>query len=119
MLLSYCFLVCNMIFLQFTFDPDMVVFPTGHTGRLLKSLCFTSMTFLLFHIIYQITVNSLLVRNSINSDFNCESNKFFNVTQNHIGILRRFKERDSFIFEEILIALAMKHLFNKTKQNMG
>ncbi|XP_054870800.1 piezo-type mechanosensitive ion channel component 2 isoform X5 [Amphiprion ocellaris] len=45
----------------------------GHTGRLLQSLCFTSMSFLLLHIIYQITVNSLLAGNSIASDFNCSS----------------------------------------------
>ncbi|MED6281183.1 Piezo-type mechanosensitive ion channel component 2 [Characodon lateralis] len=44
----------------------------GHTGRLLQSLCFTSMSFLLLHIIYQITVNSLLAGNSISSDFNCQ-----------------------------------------------
>ncbi|XP_035384168.1 piezo-type mechanosensitive ion channel component 2 [Electrophorus electricus] len=43
----------------------------GHTGRLLKSLCFTSATFLLFHVIYQITVNSLLAGNAINTGFNC------------------------------------------------
>ncbi|XP_039998805.1 piezo-type mechanosensitive ion channel component 2 isoform X2 [Xiphias gladius] len=45
----------------------------GHTGRLLQSLCFTSMSFLLLHIIYQITVNSLLAGNSIASDFNCST----------------------------------------------
>uniref|UniRef100_A0A3B4TXV1 Piezo type mechanosensitive ion channel component 2 n=1 Tax=Seriola dumerili TaxID=41447 RepID=A0A3B4TXV1_SERDU len=45
----------------------------GHTGRLLQSLCFTSMSFLLLHIIYQITVNSLLAGNSITSDFNCST----------------------------------------------
>ncbi|XP_021176545.2 piezo-type mechanosensitive ion channel component 2 isoform X3 [Fundulus heteroclitus] len=45
----------------------------GHTGRLLQSLCFTSMSFLLLHIIYQITVNSLLAGKSISSDFNCSS----------------------------------------------
>ncbi|XP_076004427.1 piezo-type mechanosensitive ion channel component 2 isoform X1 [Genypterus blacodes] len=43
----------------------------GHTGRLLQSLCFTSMSFVLLHIIYQITVNSLLAGNSIDSGFNC------------------------------------------------
>uniref|UniRef100_A0A3P8T1X2 Piezo type mechanosensitive ion channel component 2 n=1 Tax=Amphiprion percula TaxID=161767 RepID=A0A3P8T1X2_AMPPE len=47
--------------------------PSGHTGRLLQSLCFTSMSFLLLHIIYQITINSLLAGNSIASDFNCSS----------------------------------------------
>ncbi|XP_036410203.1 piezo-type mechanosensitive ion channel component 2-like [Megalops cyprinoides] len=45
----------------------------GHTGRLLKSLCFTSMTFLLLHIIYQITVNSLLAGNTIEPNFNCSA----------------------------------------------
>ncbi|XP_007564241.1 piezo-type mechanosensitive ion channel component 2 isoform X6 [Poecilia formosa] len=45
----------------------------GHTGRLLQSLCFTSMSFLLLHIIYQITVNSLLAGNSISSNFSCSS----------------------------------------------
>ncbi|XP_076837893.1 piezo-type mechanosensitive ion channel component 2 isoform X4 [Brachyhypopomus gauderio] len=43
----------------------------GHTGRLLMSLCFTSATFLLFHVIYQITVNSLLAGNTIDAGFNC------------------------------------------------
>uniref|UniRef100_A0A3Q0T344 Piezo type mechanosensitive ion channel component 2 n=1 Tax=Amphilophus citrinellus TaxID=61819 RepID=A0A3Q0T344_AMPCI len=45
----------------------------GHTGRLLQSLCFTSMSFLLLHIIYQITVHSLVAGNSIASNFNCSS----------------------------------------------
>lgn len=75
----------------------MFVFPTGHTGRLLKSLCFTSMTFLLFHIIYQITVNSLLARNNIDPGFNCESYIFFSMTQKHVGILKGFIERDALI----------------------
>uniref|UniRef100_A0A8B9HWY5 Piezo type mechanosensitive ion channel component 2 n=1 Tax=Astyanax mexicanus TaxID=7994 RepID=A0A8B9HWY5_ASTMX len=41
------------------------------TGWLLKSLCCSSATFLLFHIVYQITVNSLLAGSSIRPDFNC------------------------------------------------
>ncbi|XP_018600658.1 piezo-type mechanosensitive ion channel component 2 isoform X2 [Scleropages formosus] len=45
----------------------------GHTGRLLKSLCFISMSFLLIHIIYQITVNSLLAGGSIKPGFNCST----------------------------------------------
>ncbi|XP_041848667.1 piezo-type mechanosensitive ion channel component 2 [Melanotaenia boesemani] len=45
----------------------------GHTGRLLQSLCFTSMSFLLLHIIYQITINSLLAGNSISANFSCSS----------------------------------------------
>uniref|UniRef100_A0AAR2K9M6 Piezo-type mechanosensitive ion channel component n=1 Tax=Pygocentrus nattereri TaxID=42514 RepID=A0AAR2K9M6_PYGNA len=43
----------------------------SHTGRLLKSLCFACVIFLVFHIIYQITVNSLLAGNTIRPDFNC------------------------------------------------
>uniref|UniRef100_A0AAV2KA93 Piezo TM1-24 domain-containing protein n=1 Tax=Knipowitschia caucasica TaxID=637954 RepID=A0AAV2KA93_KNICA len=42
----------------------------SHTGRLLQSLCFTSLSFLLLHIIYQITVHSLLASNSISTSFN-------------------------------------------------
>ncbi|KAJ8010604.1 hypothetical protein DPEC_G00076790 [Dallia pectoralis] len=45
----------------------------GHTGRLLKSLCFTSLTFLLLNIIYQITINSLLAGENINPNFNCST----------------------------------------------
>uniref|UniRef100_A0A673KUB4 Piezo-type mechanosensitive ion channel component 2-like n=1 Tax=Sinocyclocheilus rhinocerous TaxID=307959 RepID=A0A673KUB4_9TELE len=35
------------------------------------SLCFCSMTFLFIHIVYQITIHSLLAANSIDSEFNC------------------------------------------------
>ncbi|KAL1006396.1 hypothetical protein UPYG_G00071860 [Umbra pygmaea] len=45
----------------------------GHTGRLLKSLCFTSVTFLLLHVIYQITINSLLAVDNIEPHFNCST----------------------------------------------
>lgn len=48
------------------------VSPPGHTGRLLMSLCFTSMSFLIIHIIYQITIHSLLAAEAIKPDFNCE-----------------------------------------------
>lgn len=44
----------------------------GHTGRLLKSLCFTSLSFLLLHIVFQITINSLEAGKSIEPGFNCE-----------------------------------------------
>lgn len=44
----------------------------GHTGRLLKSLCFISLSFLLLHIIFQITINSLEAGNNIEPGFNCE-----------------------------------------------
>uniref|UniRef100_A0A8C2FRH3 Piezo type mechanosensitive ion channel component 2 n=1 Tax=Cyprinus carpio TaxID=7962 RepID=A0A8C2FRH3_CYPCA len=45
----------------------------GYTGHLLKSLCFCSMTFLFIHIVYQITIHSLLAANSIDSEFNCSA----------------------------------------------
>ncbi|KAM9416653.1 LOW QUALITY PROTEIN: piezo-type mechanosensitive ion channel component 2-like [Salvelinus alpinus] len=45
----------------------------GHTGRLLKSLCFTSIAFLLLHIIYQVTVNSLLAGDNLEPNFNCST----------------------------------------------
>ncbi|XP_030088838.1 piezo-type mechanosensitive ion channel component 2 isoform X2 [Serinus canaria] len=45
----------------------------GHTGRLLKSLCFTSLSFLLLHIIFQITINSLEAAKTIEPGFNCST----------------------------------------------
>ncbi|ROL51551.1 Piezo-type mechanosensitive ion channel component 2, partial [Anabarilius grahami] len=52
--------------------PVAVSLP-GHTGHLLMSLCFCSMSFLFIHIIYQITIHSLLAGNTIDSGFNCSS----------------------------------------------
>ncbi|XP_072903212.1 piezo-type mechanosensitive ion channel component 2 isoform X3 [Hemitrygon akajei] len=43
----------------------------GHTGRLLKTLCFTSLTFLLLHALFQITIYSLQVNGKIKPGFNC------------------------------------------------
>ncbi|XP_078544278.1 piezo-type mechanosensitive ion channel component 2 isoform X2 [Lissotriton helveticus] len=43
----------------------------GHTGRLLKSLCFSSFSFLLLNIIFQITVSSLEARKNIEPNYNC------------------------------------------------
>ncbi|XP_048385786.1 piezo-type mechanosensitive ion channel component 2-like isoform X2 [Stegostoma tigrinum] len=43
----------------------------GHTGRLLKTLCFTSLTFLLLHALFQITIYSLQANEKIKPDFNC------------------------------------------------
>ncbi|XP_019739327.1 piezo-type mechanosensitive ion channel component 2 [Hippocampus comes] len=67
--------VLSFIYLIFLLLIPLFPEPTcttmqGYTGRLLQSLCFTSVSFLLLHIIYQITVNSLLAGNSINSDIN-------------------------------------------------
>ncbi|XP_053570887.1 piezo-type mechanosensitive ion channel component 2 [Bombina bombina] len=43
----------------------------GHTGRLLKSLCIFSLSVLLLHIIFQITIHSLEVKKNIEPDYNC------------------------------------------------
>ncbi|XP_067109113.1 piezo-type mechanosensitive ion channel component 2 [Osmerus mordax] len=67
--LSFVYLIYLLLIPLFA-EPTSTTMQ-GHTGRLLMSLCFTSMTFLLFHIIYQITVNSLLAANSIDPGFNC------------------------------------------------
>ncbi|XP_071780421.2 piezo-type mechanosensitive ion channel component 2 [Centroberyx gerrardi] len=67
--LSFVYLIYLLLIPLFA-EPTSTTMQ-GHTGRLLQSLCFTSMTFLLLHIIYQITVNSLLAGNSIDSGFNC------------------------------------------------
>ncbi|KAM7400229.1 hypothetical protein PAMA_004770 [Pampus argenteus] len=68
--LSFVYLIYLLLIPLFA-EPTSTTM-RGHTGRLLQSLCFTSLSFLLLHIIYQITVNSLLARNSI-SDFNCST----------------------------------------------
>ncbi|XP_060762172.1 piezo-type mechanosensitive ion channel component 2 isoform X2 [Neoarius graeffei] len=67
--LSFVYLIYLLLIPLFP-EPSSITMQS-HTGRLLKSLCFTSMIFLLFHIIYQITVNSLLARKHINDTFNC------------------------------------------------
>ncbi|XP_030623248.1 piezo-type mechanosensitive ion channel component 2 [Chanos chanos] len=70
-LLSFVYLVYLLLIPLFA-EPTKTTMQ-GHTGRLLKSLCFTSMTFLLLHIIYQITINSLLAGDNIEPNFNCSS----------------------------------------------
>ncbi|XP_016375025.1 piezo-type mechanosensitive ion channel component 2-like [Sinocyclocheilus rhinocerous] len=69
--LSFVYLIFLLLIPLFA-EPTKTTMQ-GHTGRLLKSLCFTSMTFLLLHIIYQITINSLLAGDSIEPNFNCSS----------------------------------------------
>lgn len=69
--LSFIYLIYLLLIPLFA-EPTSTTMQ-GHTGRLLQSLCFTSMSFLLLHIIYQITVNSLLAGNSIAYDFNCST----------------------------------------------
>ncbi|XP_038573421.1 piezo-type mechanosensitive ion channel component 2 isoform X2 [Micropterus salmoides] len=69
--LSFVYLIYLLLIPLFA-EPTSTTMQ-GHTGHLLQSLCFTSMSFLLLHIIYQITVNSLLAGNTISSDFNCST----------------------------------------------
>ncbi|XP_065150860.2 piezo-type mechanosensitive ion channel component 2 [Paramisgurnus dabryanus] len=69
--LSFVYLIYLLLIPLFA-EPTKTAMQ-GHTGRLLKSLCFTSMTFLLLHIIYQITINSLLAGDKIEPNFNCSS----------------------------------------------
>ncbi|XP_041103693.1 piezo-type mechanosensitive ion channel component 2-like [Polyodon spathula] len=67
--LSFVYLIYLLLIPLFSEPTNATM--QGHTGRLLKSLCFTSLTFLLLHIIFQITINSLQAGNTINPDFNC------------------------------------------------
>ncbi|XP_073797456.1 piezo-type mechanosensitive ion channel component 2 isoform X2 [Danio rerio] len=69
--LSFVYLVFLLLIPLFA-EPTHATM-TGHTGRLLKVLCLTSVTFLLLHIIFQITVNSLIAGESIQPRFNCSS----------------------------------------------
>ncbi|XP_066538548.1 piezo-type mechanosensitive ion channel component 2 [Hoplias malabaricus] len=70
-LLSFVYLIYLLLIPLFA-EPTKTTMQ-GHTGRLLKSLCFTSLIFLLLHIIYQITINSLLAGDNIEPNFNCSS----------------------------------------------
>uniref|UniRef100_A0AAZ3RL39 Piezo-type mechanosensitive ion channel component n=1 Tax=Oncorhynchus tshawytscha TaxID=74940 RepID=A0AAZ3RL39_ONCTS len=67
--LSFVYLIYLLLIPLFS-EPTSTTMQ-GHTGHLLMSLCFSSLSFLLFHIIYQITVNSLLAGNNIDPAFNC------------------------------------------------
>ncbi|XP_050952612.1 piezo-type mechanosensitive ion channel component 2 isoform X2 [Labeo rohita] len=67
--LSFIYLLYLLLIPLFP-EPSSITMQ-GYTGHLLKSLCFCSMTFLFIHIVYQITIHSLLAANSIDSAFNC------------------------------------------------
>ncbi|XP_048018925.1 piezo-type mechanosensitive ion channel component 2 isoform X5 [Megalobrama amblycephala] len=69
--LSFVYLVYLLLIPLFP-EPSSITMQ-GHTGHLLMSLCFCSMSFLFIHIIYQITIHSLLAGNTIDSGFNCSS----------------------------------------------
>ncbi|XP_051769980.1 piezo-type mechanosensitive ion channel component 2 isoform X2 [Ctenopharyngodon idella] len=69
--LSFIYLLYLLLIPLFP-EPSSITMQ-GHTGHLLMSLCFCSMSFLFIHIIYQITIHSLLAGNTIDSGFNCSS----------------------------------------------
>ncbi|XP_026061315.1 piezo-type mechanosensitive ion channel component 2 isoform X3 [Carassius auratus] len=69
--LSFIYLLYLLLIPLFP-EPSSITMQ-GYTGHLLKSLCFCSMTFLFIHIVYQITIHSLLAANSIDSEFNCSA----------------------------------------------
>nr|XP_033789985.1 piezo-type mechanosensitive ion channel component 2 isoform X2 [Geotrypetes seraphini] len=69
--LSFVYLIYLLLIPLFS-EPTKTTMQ-GHTGRLLKSLCFASLSFLLLHIIFQITISSLRARNNIEPDFNCST----------------------------------------------
>uniref|UniRef100_A0A8C8R5P6 Piezo type mechanosensitive ion channel component 2 n=1 Tax=Pelusios castaneus TaxID=367368 RepID=A0A8C8R5P6_9SAUR len=69
--LSFVYLIYLLLIPLFS-EPTKTTMQ-GHTGRLLKSLCFTSLSFLLLHIIFQITINSLEAGNNIEPGFNCST----------------------------------------------
>ncbi|XP_074940768.1 piezo-type mechanosensitive ion channel component 2 isoform X7 [Phalacrocorax aristotelis] len=69
--LSFVYLIYLLLIPLFS-EPTKTTMQ-GHTGRLLKSLCFTSLSFLLLHIIFQITINSLEAGKSIEPGFNCST----------------------------------------------
>ncbi|XP_068048667.1 piezo-type mechanosensitive ion channel component 2 isoform X10 [Anomalospiza imberbis] len=69
--LSFVYLIYLLLIPLFS-EPTKATMQ-GHTGRLLKSLCFTSLSFLLLHIIFQITINSLEAAKTIEPGFNCST----------------------------------------------
>ncbi|XP_068788262.1 piezo-type mechanosensitive ion channel component 2 isoform X6 [Struthio camelus] len=69
--LSFVYLIYLLLIPLFS-EPTKATMQ-GHTGRLLKSLCFTSLSFLLLHIIFQITINSLEAGKNIEPGFNCST----------------------------------------------
>ncbi|XP_067308925.1 piezo-type mechanosensitive ion channel component 2 isoform X2 [Pseudorasbora parva] len=67
--LSFIYLLYLLLIPLFP-EPSSITMQ-GHTGHLLMSLCFCSMSFLFIHIIYQITIHSLLAGRNIDPGFNC------------------------------------------------
>ncbi|KAM7127177.1 piezo-type mechanosensitive ion channel component 2 isoform 4-T4 [Molossus nigricans] len=68
---SFVYLIYLLLIPLFS-EPTRVTMQ-GHTGRLLKSLCFTSLSFLLLHIIFHITLASLEAQHRIEPGYNCST----------------------------------------------
>ncbi|XP_012581290.1 PREDICTED: piezo-type mechanosensitive ion channel component 2 isoform X3 [Condylura cristata] len=69
--LSFVYLIYLLLIPLFS-EPTKVTMQ-GHTGRLLKSLCFTSLSFLFLHIIFHITLASLEAQHRIAPGYNCST----------------------------------------------
>ncbi|XP_031802511.1 piezo-type mechanosensitive ion channel component 2 isoform X4 [Sarcophilus harrisii] len=69
--LSFVYLIYLLLIPLFSEPTRMTM--QGHTGRLLKSLCFTSLSFLLLHIIFHITLASLEAQHRIAPNYNCST----------------------------------------------
>ncbi|XP_076992109.1 piezo-type mechanosensitive ion channel component 2 isoform X4 [Tamandua tetradactyla] len=69
--LSFVYLIYLLLIPLFS-EPTKATMQ-GHTGRLLKSLCFTSLSFLLLHIIFHITLASLEAQRRIAPGYNCST----------------------------------------------
>ncbi|XP_012891297.1 PREDICTED: piezo-type mechanosensitive ion channel component 2 isoform X1 [Dipodomys ordii] len=69
--LSFVYLIYLLLIPLFS-EPTKATMQ-GHTGRLLKSLCFTSLSFLLLHIIFHITLASLEAQHRLAPAYNCST----------------------------------------------
>nr|XP_005587271.1 PREDICTED: piezo-type mechanosensitive ion channel component 2 isoform X5 [Macaca fascicularis] len=69
--LSFVYLIYLLLIPLFS-EPTKTTMQ-GHTGRLLKSLCFISLSFLLLHIIFHITLASLEAQHRIAPGYNCST----------------------------------------------
>ncbi|XP_045154278.1 piezo-type mechanosensitive ion channel component 2 [Echinops telfairi] len=69
--LSFVYLIYLLLIPLFS-EPTKATMQ-GHTGRLLKSLCFTSLSFLLLHIVFHITLASLEAQHRVTPGYNCST----------------------------------------------
>lgn len=69
--LSFVYLIYLLLIPLFS-EPTKTTMQ-GHTGRLLQSLCITSLSFLLLHIIFHITLASLEAQHRIAPAYNCST----------------------------------------------